>query len=247
MGPGGSHGLQNRCDLSPIGWVGSIPTRSRRLRLRERLLFDASAVGRRGTAGLLLLLAVVSTLSAQQQDSTRAGVSRPAQTHRAPRVDTVKGPPIPPGRAFLYSLLVPGLGQAKLDRAWTGALFAGVEVLALSRWEQAARDLKYAQTHRNDSIALYDSVVNGVVQINDTTGKPIEIFAYNPYTSARIGARKVHVEDWIAVIIFNHLISGADAFVEAQLWDLPSRISAFRAPDGSTVVAISLPIRAPPL
>ena len=138
-------------------------------------------------------------------------------------------------------------GQAKLDRAWTGALFMGVEVLALSRWEQAARDLKYAQTHRQDSIALYDSVVNGVVQINDTTGKPIEIFAYNPYSSTRVGARKLHVEDWIAVVIFNHLISGADAFVEAQLWDLPSRISAFRGPDGSTVVAISLPIRAPQL
>lgn len=233
MGPGGPLGLQNRCDPTRSGLVGSIPTRSRRLR---------------ATAGLLLLHAVVSTLSAQQQDSAKAGVGRPpAPSHRAPRADTVKGPPIPPGRAFLYSLLVPGLGQAKLDRAWTGALFAGVEVLALSRWEQAARDLKYAQTHRNDSVALYDSVVNGVVQINDTTGKPIEIFNYNPYSSSRVGARKLHVEDWIAVVIFNHLIPGADAFVEAQLWDLPSRISAFRAPDGSTVVAISLPIRAPPL
>jgi hypothetical protein len=226
MGPGGPLGLQNRCDPTRSGLVGSIPTRSR---------------------WLVFALLVPLAIGAQQQDSTRAGVSRPAPSHRAPRVDTVKGPPIPPGRAFLYSLLLPGLGQAKLDRAWTGALFAGVEVLALTRWEQAARDLKYAQTHRNDSVALYDSVVNGVVQINDTTGKPIEIFNYNPYSSSRVGARKLHVEDWIAVIIFNHLISGADAFVEAQLWDLPSRISAFRAPDGSTVVAISLPIRAPPL
>lgn len=225
MGPGGSHGLQNRCDLSTTGWVGSIPTRSR-----------------------LLALLLPLTAVAQQQDSARAGVARqPPATHRAPRADTVKGPPIPPGRAFLYSLLIPGLGQAKLDRAWTGALFAGVEVLAISRWEQAERDLRYAQTHRRDSIALRDSVVNGVVQIDTATGKPVEIFAYNPYSSTRVGARKVHVEDWIAVIIFNHLISGADAFVEAQLWDLPSRISAFRAPDGATVVAISLPVRAPPL
>src|SRR5581483_19224 len=205
MGPGGPRGLQNRCDLTPSGWVGSIPTRSRHW--------------------LIFLFIGASAASAQQQDSTQAGVKRqPPASHRAPHIDTIKGPPIPPGRAFLYSLLVPGLGQAKLDRAWTGALFAGIEVFALS-----------------------DSTLNGVVQINDTTGKPIQIFAYNPYSSTRVGARKLHVEDWIAVIIFNHLISGADAFVEAQLWDLPSRISAFRAPDGSTVVAISLPIRAPPI
>lgn len=228
MGPGGLPGLQNQRDLTSSGWVGSIPTRSRHV--------------------LIVMGLLASVASAQQQDSARAGVARqPPATHRAARVDTVKGPPIPPGRAFLYSFLVPGLGQAKLDRAWTGALFAGVEVLAISRWEQAARDLRYAQTHRRDSIALYDSVANGVVQIDTATGKPIEIFTYNPYSSTRIGARKLHVEDWIAVIIFNHLISGADAFVEAQLWDLPSRISAFRAPDGATVVAISLPVRAPPL
>jgi hypothetical protein len=206
------------------------------------------AIARRAAAFALTAIACcVPTLGgAQQQDSARAGVKRPPP-HKAVHVDTVKGPPIPPGRAFLYSLLVPGLGQAKLDRAWTGALFAGVEVLAITRWEQAAKDLAYAQKHRNDSIALYDSVVSGVVQIDTATGQPIEVYAYNPYSSSRVGARKLHVEDWIAVIIFNHLISGADAFVEAQLWDLPSRVQAFRAPDGSTVVAISFNIRAPPL
>lgn len=228
MGPGGLPGLQNQRDLSRTGWVGSIPTHSR---------YAVLAVA--------FLASVASAANAQQQDSAKAGVTRPS--HRAPHIDTIKGPPIPPGRAFLYSLLLPGLGQAKLDRAWTGVLFAGIEVFAISRWEQAARDLRYAQTHRRDSIALYDSVANGIVQIDTATGKPIEIFAYNPYSSTRVGARKLHVEDWIAVIIFNHLISGADAFVEAQLWDLPSRVSAFRAPDGSTVVAISLSVRAPPL
>src|SRR5262249_1464245 len=138
----------------------------------RRIQLGASPVGRRGTTGLrsrvasnianrtiALVVGLVCTVSAgaQQQDSAKAGGSRPAQSsHRAPHVDTAKGPPIPPGRAFLYSMLVPGLGQAKLDRAWTGALFAGIEVFAISRWQQAARDLRYAQTHRRDSIALYD-------------------------------------------------------------------------------------------
>jgi hypothetical protein len=228
----------------PIGWPAA--ARPSGLPVGSAVL---EAIARRASALTLATFTLCAPAfgSAQQQDSAQSGVKRQQPPHRAARVDTVKGPPIPPGRAFLYSLLVPGLGQAKLDRAWTGALFAGVEVLAITRWEQAAKDLAYAQKHRNDSIALYDSLVNGVIQIDTATGQPIEVYAYNPYTSSRVGARKLHVEDWIAVIIFNHLISGADAFVEAQLWDLPSRVQAFRASDGSTVVALSFNIRAPPL
>ena len=37
-----------------------------------------------------------------------------------------------------------------------------------------------------------------------------------------MSARKTHVEDWEAALVFNHLISAADAFVAAQLWDLPA-------------------------
>src|SRR5579863_9055333 len=132
MGPGGLPGLQNQRDLSRTGWVGSIPTHSRFGPWHASLLVAAA-----------FIFCVPPKADAQQQDSAKAGVSRqPTPSHRAARVDTVKGPPSPPGRAFLYSMLVPGLGQAKLDRAWTGALFAGVEVFAISRWEQAARDLK---------------------------------------------------------------------------------------------------------
>ncbi len=230
---------------SPSASGSALPLASRARGIDVRLCSIGALIV---IAMAVLAASLAPEARAQQQDSARVGVGqRPAPPHRAARVDTVKGPPISPGKAFLYSLVLPGLGQAKLDRAWTGALFAGVEVLALSRWAQAARDLKYAQKHHNDSIALYDSVIAGVPQFDTATGKPIQVFQYNPYTSDRIGARKLHVEDWIAVILFNHLISGADAFVEAQLWDLPSRVQAFRAPDGSTVIAISLTIRAPPL
>ncbi len=40
-----------------------------------------------------------------------------------------------------------------------------------------------------------------------------------------VRARRTHYEDWIALIIFNHLISGAEAFVSAHLWDLPAQVS----------------------
>jgi hypothetical protein len=186
-------------------------------------------------------------LGAQQQDSVKAGIS--TTTHQRPPVhrDSVAKSPIPPGRAFLYSLLVPGLGQAKLDRPVLAAMFFSIEVVSIVQARQAAIDLAYAHKHHNDAAASRDSVINGKVVIDTATGLPISIPQYNPYSSDRVNARGVHLEDWIAALIFNHLISGADAFVAANLWDLPSRVSAFRGPDGSTVVAFSLPLRAPPL
>jgi hypothetical protein len=47
----------------------------------------------------------------------------------------------------------------------------------------------------------------------------------------------LHVEDWLAVIAFNHLFSGADAFVAAQLWDLPLKVSAIPSRRGALFVA----------
>jgi hypothetical protein len=185
-------------------------------------------------------------LGAQQQDSAQAGVSR---NHRPPvHRDSVPKPPIPPGRAFLYSLLVPGLGQAKLDRPTLAAFFFTIEVVSIVQARQAAIDLAYAHRHHADSAVSRDSIINGVVQIDTSTGKPIEIYQYNPYSSDRVNARGVHLEDWIAAIIFNHLISGADAFVAANLWDLPSRVTAMHDPQtGTTTVAMHVAFNLPPL
>jgi hypothetical protein len=49
-------------------------------------------------------------------------------------------------------------------------------------------------------------------------------------------SRKLHVEDWTAAIIFNHLIAGADAFVGAQLWDVPTRVSMVPTQQGLALV-----------
>jgi hypothetical protein len=43
------------------------------------------------------------------------------------------------------------------------------------------------------------------------------------------------VEDWAAAIIVNHLIAGIDAFVAAQLWELPARVELRRTPTGTSV------------
>jgi hypothetical protein len=59
----------------------------------------------------------------------------------------------------------------------------------------------------------------------------------NPNLVGRIRARRTHLEDWIAGILFNHLFSGADAFVAANLQDFGANVQANATDRGVTVMA----------
>jgi hypothetical protein len=189
-----------------------------------------------------IIVAAPSRAAAQQPDSARAGI-RPAmapdtnpptlKVPPGPRIEVLPapaprtGPPVSPKAAFLYSLVLPGLGQAKLDRSYAAGLFFTVEAVSFEMARQALVDLKYAQAHVHDSTLVVQTYQTDSLgqALRDSTGQPIPAtYAYARYDSARVGARKTHFEDWIAVIIFNHLLSGADAFVAAQLWDLPAHV-----------------------
>jgi hypothetical protein len=49
-------------------------------------------------------------------------------------------------------------------------------------------------------------------------------FLKGRFNADRLSARRTHLEDWIAAIVFNHLLSGADAYVAANLWDFGPNI-----------------------
>jgi hypothetical protein len=177
-------------------------------------------------AALSLLLAV-SALRAQApadtlRDSVRAAVAEPAAGVRAVR-DTVTGPPISPRSAFLRSLIVPGLGQAALDRGTAGGIFVSLEALSLLMTIKSKRDLRVARRLEADSVFFE---IDG----NDT------VFVATP-EAGRVRPRKQHVEDWVALLIFNHLFAAADAFVAAQLWDVPARVSVQRDGDRTRLTA----------
>ena len=225
MGPGGFPGLQNQCDLTTSGWVGSIPARSRHAILEPS--FDMRSLA---LPALGVLLAV-STLPAQapvdsvRADSVRAAVA-PEPVAAGARVtrDTVGGPPISPRSAFLRSLIVPGLGQAALDRGTAGSIFVSLEALSLLMTIKSKRDLRVARRLEGDSVFF------GIDADGDT------LFASSPL-AGRVRARKQHVEDWVALLIFNHLFAAADAFVAAQLWDVPARVSVQRDGDRTRLTA----------
>ena len=193
-------------------------------------------------AGCLLCGAPLATepLDAQQVDSTRAG----AATRQRPQVrrDTVR-PPISPRRAFLYSLAVPGYAQTILDRPHVGATFFAIEVMAIALATKAATDLRYARAHARDSIvARYDvDPATGAPKL-DPNNEPIVLeYARNRYAGDRVKARRTHLEDWYALLAFNHLFAGAEAFVSAQLWDLPAHVGFRLLPSGRSMITASVP------
>lgn len=195
--------------------------------------------GSRGTClavvSLCGLLCAGSVAGAQQQDSVRVGAGgRPAPA--APRAEALPPtddpkPPISPRRAFLSSLILPGYGQASLDRPLGTALFATVEAGALVMLVKSSFDLKVAKQGLGDSVIVR-------YEVDSTTKQPVPAeFAPGPYTPELVRSRQLHREDWLFVLIFNHFIAGIDAFVAAQLWDVPAGVSARMTRDGAVVSA----------
>jgi hypothetical protein len=57
--------------------------------------------------------------------------------------------------------------------------------------------------------------------------------------SANIHAKRQEVQDWLVLWVFNHLFSGAEAYVSAHLQDFPSDLKIQAFPGG---IGVSLPL-----
>jgi hypothetical protein len=145
-----------------------------------------------------------------------------------------------PRRAFLTSLLLPGYAQTVFGRDRAAMLFTVIEIGSLAMARKSALDLAEARALAHDSVvATYKIDPNTGLAITDPkTHLPVpETWIASRYTPDRIKARRTHYEDWIAAIIFNHLFSGADAYVAANLWDFNANIGAVSSTRSVTVYA----------
>jgi hypothetical protein len=118
--------------------VGSIPTRSRHPRSTP-ILFLFTLI--------LLLAAFLPTLAAQDSAAVR---------RRAARVqpDTLSRRYISPLNALWRSLLIPGWGQARLNRKLAGGIFVGWEGVTLGMTLRTRSELRYlrrAESARADA------------------------------------------------------------------------------------------------
>ena len=203
------------------------------LAIPSRGRLDAQAAGATGAVGVTRPAAADSPRVGRSQDVVRG------------RADTLSvRPPVTPRRAFLYSLAIPGAGQAALDRHFWGGAFFFAEGVSLALVYRSAEDLRLARQFRADSVPATYQVDAAGQPVLGSDGRPtVATWNVSRYSAARVRARRTHYEDWLAVLVFNHLIAGADAYVAAQLWDLPARVGVRVAPDGRPALSASLSFR----
>ena len=152
----------------------------------------------------------------------------------------MRRPPMSPRRAFLTSLVLPGYAQTVFGRPRAAMLFAVVEIGSIGMSRKAAQALGEAKALARDSVVdTYQIDPNtGRAALDPVTGQPIPAtYTASRFTRDRVRARRTHYEDWIAAIIFNHLIAGADAYVAANLWDFRTSVSATASPRSTAIIA----------
>jgi hypothetical protein len=167
---------------------------------------------RAGMLVALMLLAAVPALA--QNPPAPAPVADTAAVkvdsllaHQRTRGDSIRPrSPITPGNAFLRSLVVPGWGQARLDRNVTAGVFVAFEGIALTMVWKSGWQLDYAQAR----------------------GKLVK-------------SHTQEQQDWIALLVFNHLIAAAEAYVSAHLYDFPAGLKMQALPGGRTGVGLAVP------
>ena len=176
---------------------------------------------------VLALIGLPDDALAQQRDTVP--VARPTPSLVVPKQGSA--PPLTPKRAFLYSLAVPGSAQSILDRPAAGALFVTVEAGSLVMIAKSMHDLNVARRLAADSIVIgFDTTGTGA------SGLPARPIRQVSPLAVRVRPRRTFVEDWITLLIVNHFIAGADAYVAANLWDVPADVSVSPAPGGRMAV-----------
>src|SRR3954468_5348221 len=197
------------------GWVGSIPMHSRH---STRLDFrtERRTVTPYRFALLAALLLGAMNIARAQTDSAR-------RLRAVPSADTVHSP-ITPKRAFLSSLFVPGSAQNILGRHRAGAALVAVEVISIGMIRESGADLREARQQFGDSV---------VMSYVDESGTRLStpLLQRRRFGDTEIHSRRSHVEDWIALLIANHLFAACDAFVSANLWDVAAHVTVTGSKD----------------
>jgi hypothetical protein len=55
-----------------------------------------------------------------------------------------------------------------------------------------------------------------------------------------VADKRAEFQDWLVLLVFNHLLAGTEAYVSALLWDFPTDLKAQVMPGGEIGIGLSL-------
>jgi hypothetical protein len=174
-------------EAPPVAPVGSIPTRSRHLPFVTFLIIS-----------LLVLTAWVSELHAQ---------AAPPPGRPVPVVDTAGRQYISPFNALWRSLLIPGWGQARLNRKLTGGIFLAWEGVTLGMSLKTRSELRYLR--RTASARAEDK--------RQEHEDWLVLLAFNHLFAALEAFVSAHLADFPGDLRFEALPSGVGATVSVPV------------------------------
>ncbi len=181
---------------------------------------DGTLRGSSRTALAALVIAAsafaASPVDAAAQETDTVSVAPPPQRQQLAQRNDVR-PPLTPGGAFLRSVIVPGWAQHVLGRRRAGALFVATEFVSAAMMIDARQRLALARRWGRDTMIVGWEPPAG-------PGEPPRPVIMEGPLAGRVAPRRQQVEDWTAILLFNHILAGADAFVAAHLWELPVQL-----------------------
>lgn len=179
---------------------------------------------RTAAAGAALLLALAAPLAAQQppapppRDTALRADTAPARADsaRLPRADTqvVRGDSVRP-----VAPITPG-----------GAFLRS---LVIPGWGQA----RLGRNVTGGLFLLFEGIAGAMVW------KANWQLDWARTRNKFVASHRQEREDWVVLLVFNHLLAGAEAYVSALLYDFPAALKAQRLPGGGTGIGVVIPLR----
>lgn len=212
--------------------------------------------------GLLLSLGVAAPAAAQvvPDSASRLLASR----------DTATAQPISPRGAMIRSFILPGLGQSAVGSWMRGGVWYSIEGTNLYMLFRTIGRLHQIQDIERRVVGIVTDSLNDFIARNTQHGSVngYPILTVDPKDSAEaarlqdpiafdnavaadtsvaiarklVRARRQQRQDWITYTIFFTLLSGVDAYVNAQLKDFPTTILSEARRDGSVAISVRVPL-----
>jgi len=97
-----------------------------------------------------------------------------------------------------------------------------------------------AKLGRNMTAALFIAAEG--VTLGMTLKTTQELNHLEQIDSPNVDSKRNEQQDWIVLLIVNHLLAGLEAYVAAHLWDFPGDLRLEAAPDGGYDARVSIPV-----